>query len=131
MLLSHFLLQTHTTSHPICQVFLIRGIAHTVNLLVLFAAKYQSLIPLIEKWEEFRLPKISFFLHLRKKDFLFSSRVAVAMENFGGFYLRSEFRIDTPSLLEGLTSTFLLIVEARSDFGQRLSCFCPEILIGG
>ena len=46
-------------------------------------------------------------------------------------FLRKEFRKDCRRFLEDLVSTILSTVAVRSPAGQGLSCFCPEIVIGG
>ena len=46
-------------------------------------------------------------------------------------YLKKEFRGSARRFLEELTSTVLSTVAARSKLGQGVSCFCPEIIIGG
>ena len=43
----------------------------------------------------------------------------------------SKFRRDCRRFLEDLVSTILSTVAAPSPIGQGLSCFCPEIVIGG
>ena len=86
--------------------------------------------PLIQWGEEFILPKQSRF-SIEEKEFLAGSRTAVALDKMGSFYLRNEFRKDARKFLEELTSTVLSAVAAGSDLGQGLSCFCPEIVIGG
>ena len=76
------------------------------------------------------LPSQSQFPPIEEKEFLLGSWIAVALEKFCSFYLRNEFRKDTRKFLEELTSTVLSTVAARSDVGQWLSCFRPEIVFG-
>ena len=46
-------------------------------------------------------------------------------------FLRKGFRKDCRCFFEDLLSTILSTVAARSPVRQRLSCFCPKIIIGG
>ena len=46
-------------------------------------------------------------------------------------YLKKEFRSSARRFLEEFISTVLSTVAARSELGQGISCFCPEIIIGG
>ena len=77
------------------------------------------------------LPKHSQFSPIEEKEFLAGSRIASALGKVGNVYLRNQFRKDARKFLKELISTALSTVAARSDVGQRLSCFCPEIVFGG
>ena len=46
-------------------------------------------------------------------------------------YLKKEFRSSARRFLEDFTSTVLATVAARSKLGQGVSCFCPEVIVGG
>ena len=46
-------------------------------------------------------------------------------------YLWKEFRSSARRFLQDFTSTVVSTVAARSKLGQLVSCFCPEIIIGG
>ena len=46
-------------------------------------------------------------------------------------YLKKEFRSSARRFLEDFTSTVLSTVAARSNLGQGVSCFRPEVIIGG
>ena len=54
-----------------------------------------------------------------------------SLEKINSNFLQKEFRRDSRRFLEDLVSTILSTVAARSSVGQGLSCFCPEIVIGG
>ena len=76
-------------------------------------------------------PNHSRFPPIEEKQFLTGSRIPSALKKVGRFYFRNEFRKDAGNLLEELTSTVLSTAAVRSDVGQRLSCFCPETVVGG
>ena len=46
-------------------------------------------------------------------------------------YLRKEFRRNARRFLDEFCSTIFSTVAARSKLGQGVSCFCPEIILGG
>ena len=54
-----------------------------------------------------------------------------SLEKINDNFLREEFRRDCRRFLEDLVSTILSTVAERSRVGQGLSCFYPEIVIGG
>ena len=60
-----------------------------------------------------------------------SGLVHAALEKMTSQYLRKKFRSSACRFLEDFTSIVLSTVAARSKLGQGVSCFCPEILIGG
>ena len=74
-------------------------------------------------------------IHLSKESkrsiSLFVTRVHAALEKMTSPYLKKEFRISARRFLEEFTNTVLSTVAARSKLGQGISCFCPEIIIGG
>ena len=90
--------------------------------------KLSSDLPVIEKWEAYMLPNHSCFGAIAEEHFLEGTRLLASLEKI---FLRKEFRRDCRRFLEDLVSTILSTVAARSQIGQGLSCFCPEILIGG
>ena len=54
-----------------------------------------------------------------------------ALEKMTSQYLKKEFRSSAGQFPEEFTSTVLSTVAARSKLGHGVSCFCPEIIIGG
>ena len=77
------------------------------------------------------LPNHSCFGAIPEEHFLEGSRLLSSLETINSSFLRKEFRRDCRRFLEDLVSTILSTVAARSPIGQGLSCFCPEIVIGG
>ena len=59
------------------------------------------------------------------------TRLLSSLKKINSSFLRKKFRRDCRRLLEDFVSTILSTVAARSPIGQGLSCFCPEIVIGG
>ena len=93
--------------------------------------KQSSVLPLVEKWEEYMTPNHSQFAAIEEDRFLAGTRVSSALEKVGISYLKKEFRRDSRKFLEDFVSCVLSTVAARSSIGQGLSCFCPPVLIGG
>ena len=77
------------------------------------------------------LPSHSSFTAIDEEHFLVGTRVHAALEKMTSQYLEKEFRSSARRFLEDFTSTVLSTVAARSKLGQGVSCFCPEIIIGG
>ena len=77
------------------------------------------------------LPNHSSFTAIEDQHFLVGTRVHAALEKMTSQYLKKEFRSSALRFLEEFTSTVLCTVAARSKLGQGVSCFCPEIRIGG
>ena len=77
------------------------------------------------------LPNHSSFAAIEKEHFLKGSRIHAALEKMSKSYLRKEFRSNSHRLLGEFCSTILSTVAARSKLGQGVSCFCPEIILGG
>ena len=77
------------------------------------------------------LPNHSSFAAIGEEHFLIGTRVHAALEKMTSQYLKKEFRNSARRLLEEFSSTVLSTVTARSKLGQGVSCFCPEIIIGG
>ena len=76
------------------------------------------------------LPNHSCFGAISEEHFLEGTRLLASLEKINSSFLRKEFRRDCRRFLEDLVSTILSTVAARSQIGQGLSCFCPEIVIG-
>ena len=93
--------------------------------------KQGSVLPFVEKWEEYMTPNHSKFAAIEEDRFLAGTRVLSALEKVGSSYLRKEFRRDCRKFLEDFVNCVLSTVAARSAIGQGLSCFCPPVLIGG
>ena len=88
-------------------------------------------LPVIEKWEAYMLPNHSCFGAIAEEHFLEGTRLLSSLEKINSSFLRKEFRRDCRRFLEDPVSTLFSTVAARSPIGQGLSCFCPEIVIGG
>ena len=88
-------------------------------------------LPLVEEWEEYVVPNHSRFATIDDKDFLVGTRVMAALDQVGSHYSRTEFRRDARRFLEEFVNCVLSTVASRSIIGQGLSCFCPEIVVGG
>ena len=86
---------------------------------------------MIEKWDAYMLRNHSCFGAVAEEHSLEGTRLLSSLEKINTNFLRKEFRRDCRRLLEDLMSTILSTVAARSPIGQGLSCFCPEIVIGG
>ena len=93
--------------------------------------KASGSLPVIEKWESYMLPNHSSFPGIEDEHFLVGTRVHAALGKMTSQYLKKEFRSSARRFLEEFTSTVLSTVAARSKLGQGVSCFCPEIIIGG
>ena len=77
------------------------------------------------------LPNHSSFAAIEEEDFVVGTRGHAALEKLTSQYLRKKFKGSSRRFLEDFTSTVLSTVAARSRLGQDVSCFCPEIIIGG
>ena len=66
-----------------------------------------------------------------EEHFLVGTRISAALEKMSSSYLRKEFRSNARRFLDEFCSTILSTVAARSKLGQGVSCFCPEIILGG
>ena len=89
--------------------------------------KRSSDLPVIEKWEAYIRA-----LGQTQRSISWKGPVCyrpLKKKNSG--FLRKEFRRDCCRFLEDLVSTILSTVAACSPIEQGLSCFCPEIVIGG
>ena len=77
------------------------------------------------------LPNHSSFTAIDEEHFLVGTRVHAAMEKMRSPYLKKEMRSSARRFLEEFTSSVLPTIAASSKLGQGVSCFCPEVLIGG
>ena len=77
------------------------------------------------------LPNHSSFTAIEDQHFLVGTGVHAALEKMTSQYLKKEFRSSARRFLEDFTSTVSSTVAANSKLGQGVSCFCPEIIIGG
>ena len=93
--------------------------------------KASGSLPVIEQWESYMLPNHSSFAASGEEHFLVGTHVHAALEKMTSQYLKKEFRSSARRFLEDFTSTVLSTVAARSKLGQGVSCFWPEIIIGG
>ena len=93
--------------------------------------KASGSLPVVEKWESYMLPNHSSFTAIEDQHFLVGTRVHAALEKMTSQYLKKEFRSSARRFLEDFTSTVLSTVTARSKLGQGVSCFCPEVIVGG
>ena len=93
--------------------------------------KRSSDLPVIEKWEAYMLLNHSCFGATAEEHFLEGTLLLSSLEKINSSFLRKKFRRDCRRFLEDLVSTILSTVASRSPIGQGLSCFCPEIVIGG
>ena len=105
-------------------------LSHFVYCILQKIKKSESL-PLVEKWEDYMLPNHSSFAAIDEEHFLVGTRIHVALEKMSSSYLRKEFRSNARRLLEEFCSTILSTVAARSKLALGVSCFCPEIVLGG
>ena len=105
-------------------------VSHFVYCLLQKIKKSESL-PLLEKWEDYMLPNHSSFAGIDEEHFLVGTGIHAALEKMSSAYLRKEFRSNARRFLDEFCSTILSTVAARSKLGQGVSCFCPEIILGG
>ena len=73
----------------------------------------------------------SSFTAIDEEHFFVGTRIHAALEKMSSSYLRKEFRSNDRRFLEEFCSTILSTEAARSKLGQGVSCFCPEIILGG
>ena len=90
-----------------------------------------SFLPLVEQLDQYVLANHSRFPSIADEEFLSGTHVVIAVTKVGSFYLNKEFRREARQFLEEYTNSMLSNVAARSHIGQRLSCFCHTIVIGG
>ena len=77
------------------------------------------------------LPNHSCFGAIAEEHFLEGTRLLSSVEKLNSSFLRKEFPRDSRRFLEDFVNTILTTVAAISPTGRGLSCFCPEIVIGG
>ena len=77
------------------------------------------------------LPNHSCFGAIAEEHFLEGTHLLSSLETINSSFLRKEFCRDCRRFLEDFVSNILSTVDARSPIGHGLSCFCPEIVIGG
>ena len=134
MSLTHVLFQLPTIS-SVLNLLLSMGTTPMVESPILSRLlqkiKQSSVLPLVEKWEEYMTPNHSKFAAIEEDWFLAGTWVLSALEKVGSPYLKKEFRRDCRKFLEDFVNCVLSTVAARSAIGQGLSCFCPPVLIGG
>ena len=83
--------------------------------------KKASSSPLVERWDEYVIPKYSRFPAIDAKHFLAGTRVMSALDKVGNQYLRTEFRRDARPFPEEFVNCVLSTVVLRSVTGQDLS----------
>ena len=93
--------------------------------------KASGSLPVVERWDSYMLPNHSSFTAIEEDRFLAGIRVHAALEPMTSCYLKEEFESSARRSLEEITNTVLSTVAARSKLAQGVSCFCPEIIIGG
>ena len=93
--------------------------------------KQSSVLPLVEQWEKYKTPNHSKIAAIEEDRILAGTRVLPILEKVGSSYLNREFWRDSRKFLEDFVNCGLSTVAAKSIRGQRLSCFCPPILVGG
>ena len=77
------------------------------------------------------LPNHFSFVAIDEEHFLEGTSFHTALEKMSSSYLRKEFRSNAHRFLDKFCSNILSTVAARSKLGQGVSCFCPEIILGG
>ena len=93
--------------------------------------KRSSDLPVNENWAAYMLPNHSCFGAIAEEHFLVGTRLFSSSAKINSSFLRKEYRRDGRCFLDDLVSTIFSTIAARSPVGQGLSCFCPDIVIGG
>ena len=93
--------------------------------------KKSGSLPLVEKGEDYMLPNHSSITAIDEEHLLVGTRIHATLEKMSSSYLKKEFRSNARRLLDEFCSTALSTVAARSKLGQGVSCFFPEIFLGG
>ena len=93
--------------------------------------KKSGSLPLLKKLENYMLPNHSSFSAIEEEHFLTGTRIRAALEKMSSSYLKREFRSNARRFLDEFCSTNLSTVAARSKLGQGVTCFCPEMFLGG
>ena len=86
---------------------------------------------MVEKWENCKLLRRSALAAIEEEHFLVRIRVHAALEKLSSSYLKNDFQSSGRVSLAEFTSTVLSTVAASSRLDQGISCFCPEIILGG
>ena len=71
------------------------------------------------------------FTAIEEEEFLSGTRVILALNKVGRYYLKKEIRREARQFLQEFVKTVLSTVVARSIFGQGISSFCPAKQIDG
>ena len=98
---------------------------------IMHQIKKSGLLPLVEKLENYMLPNHSSCAAVEEERFLVRTRIHAALEKMSSSYLKKEFRSNARRFLDEFCSTIWSTVAARSKLGQGVSCFCPELILGG
>ena len=98
---------------------------------ILQKIKKSGSLPVVEKWEDYMLPNNSSFAGIDEEHFLVGTGIHAALEKMSSSYFKREFRSNARCFLDEFCSTILSTVAAGSKLGQGVSCFCPEIILGG
>ena len=88
-------------------------------------------MPLVKQGEEYMVANHSKFPGKEKGEFLSVTRVMVALNKAGRYYLMKKNRREARQLREEIVNSMHNTIAARSNLGQRKSCFCLTILIDG
>ena len=84
-----------------------------------------------EKWENYMLPNHFSFAAIEEEHFLVGTRVHATLEKMSSSYFKKEFPSNARCFNDDFCGTILWTVPASSKLGQGVSCFCPEIILGG
>ena len=88
-----------------------------------------SSLPLVEQKDQnvrANLPKSP--LPIADEEFLSGTRVPVALNKVGRFYLKKEFSRVARRFVEDFTNLVLSTIGARLSIGHDLFCFCPAFV---
>ena len=85
----------------------------------------------VEQWEDNMAPNHSKFHAIEEEQFLLGTRLLVALEKVGSYFLKKELRRDTMKFLEDFVNCVLSTVAIQSVVGRRMSCFCLPIVVVG
>ena len=77
------------------------------------------------------LPNHSAFAAIDEEHFLVGTRIHAVLEKMSSSYLKKQFRSNARHFLDEFCSIILSTVAARSKPGHGVSCFCPEVILGG
>ena len=89
-------------------------------------------LPVIEKWEAYKLPKQTTTASTRlRRSIFWKGPTCYHPSKKNSSFLRKQYRRDCRSFREDFVSTIVYTIATRSLVGQSESCFCLEITIGG